>query len=225
MGVLVAVAIAFWAGRDFREARGIELSADSLRAYVQGIGLLAPAAFVGLVTLRQVLLLPSAVVLTVGGLLFGAITGGLLGGAGLVCSALLCFGAARVLGREWLWPRLPEGLRDLERRAGSAVVWIVGVMTAHPMGVMTPVHLGAGATRMAWQSFAAVVALAAPLRAALYASFGASLLDIGSSRFYAACALLAVASLLPLAHPRARAVLLAYRGRRVPPAAGRPPSQ
>lgn len=196
------------AGYEFRASSGIELSPDSLRAYVQSVGPIAPAVFFGMVTFRSVLLLPSALVLTAGGLLFGAPLGALLGGLGLVASALWCFGAARWMGRDWVQSRIPARLRPIEERAESFGPPLIGLATAHPMGVMTPLYFAAGLSRIRLAPFLAACAIAGPFRAGLYAWFGAELMDFGSPRFWTATGVLVAVALLPFAHPRVRRWLI-----------------
>jgi uncharacterized membrane protein YdjX (TVP38/TMEM64 family) len=206
--ILAGLALLLLAGREFRASAGIEISPESVREYVRALGPIAPIVFLGMVTFRSVLLLPSAVVLTAGGLAFGAPLGALFGGIGLVASALWCFGLARVMGREWVQSRIPQRLRPLEERAESIGPPLIGLATAHPMGVMTPLYFAAGLSRIRFAPFLAVCALAGPFRAALYASLGAQLTDLGSPRFWAATAVLVAAAVLPLAHPRVRRWLL-----------------
>ena len=196
------------AGHEFRSSAGIEISPESLREYVRALGPIAPIVFFGLVTFRSVILLPSAVVLTAGGLVFGLWLGALLGGIGLVASALWCFATARWLGREWVQSRIPERLRPLEERAESLGPPLIGLATAHPMGVMTPLYFAAGLSRIRFAPFLAACAIAGPVRAGLYAWFGSQLVDVGSPRFWASTAVLAAAAVLPLAHPRVRRWLL-----------------
>jgi len=197
------------AGHEFRASAGIEISPESLREYVQALGPVAPIVFLGMVTFRSVLLLPSAVVLTAGGLVFGAWLGALFGGIGLVASALWCFAAARWMGREWVQSRIPERLRPLEARAESFGPPLIGLATAHPMGVMTPLYFAAGLSRIRFAPFLAACAIAGPVRAGLYAWFGSQLVDVGSPRFWVSTSVLAAAAVLPLAHPRVRRWLLA----------------
>ena len=196
------------AGHEFRTSAGIEISPESLREYVRALGPVAPIVFLGMVTFRSVLLLPSAVVLTAGGLVFGAPLGALFGGIGLLASALWCFAAARWMGREWVQSRIPERLRPLEERAESLGPPLIGLATAHPMGVMTPLYFAAGLSRIRFAPFLAACAIACPVRAGLYAWFGSQLVDVGSPRFWLSTAVLAAAAVLPLAHPRVRRWLL-----------------
>jgi len=196
------------AGHEFRASAGIEISPESLREYVETLGPIAPVVFLAMVTFRSLLLLPSAVLLTAGGLVFGTWLGALFGGIGLVASALWCFAAARWMGREWVQSRIPERLRPLEQRAESLGPPLIGLATAHPMGVMTPLYFAAGLSRIRFAPFLAACAIAGPIRAALYAWFGAQLVEVGSPRFWASTAVLVAAAVLPLAHPRVRRWLL-----------------
>jgi uncharacterized membrane protein YdjX (TVP38/TMEM64 family) len=209
--LLVVVGLLFLAGRYVRGEIDVELRPDSLRDWVQSLGLVAPVVYVGLVTFRQFLLLPSLLLLAVGGLVFGAALGTLLGGGGIVLSALLGFALARTLGREWLRVRMSGRLREIERQSARIGPLLVGLATAHPLGPLTPVHWGAGLASVSWLAFLAVVLVGGPTRAFLLSSFGASLVEPRSPLFWLAGAALAVALLLPLAHPRVRAYLLRRR--------------
>jgi uncharacterized membrane protein YdjX (TVP38/TMEM64 family) len=202
--LLAVVVAAFLVGFTLRADMNIELSADSIHAYVLGLGIKAPLIFVGLVSFRQFLLLPSMLVLTAGGLVFGAAVGTALGAVGILISALVMFSIARVFGREWVRPRLGESFFRFERRVEAAGPMLVALTTAHPMGPMSPFHWGAGLSTVAFLPFLVAVLLAGPVRAGAYSFFGANLLDAGSTRFWVAAALLLVVALLPLLHPDIR---------------------
>ena len=119
-------------------------------------------------------------------------------------SALLLFLLARGMGGEWVRSRLRDRFRSFDRRARTAGPVLVGLMTGHPMGVMTPFHLAAGISGISWLAFLAVVLVAGQIRAATYAYLGANLLHVGSPGFWLASALLVALALLPLAHPKLR---------------------
>jgi uncharacterized membrane protein YdjX (TVP38/TMEM64 family) len=215
--LLVAfVAVLFLGGYLARQGLGVELSAESVRAVVQSLGWKAGLAFVAMVTFRQFLFLPSAIVLPVGGLVFGIELGTALGALGIFASAVLKYGIARSLGREWLRPYFGAAVDAFERRAAAAGPLVVALVTAHPSGPMTPVYWGAGFASIPALSFLGAVLVAAPVRAFIYAFFGSTLLDPGTPRFWIATALLALAAILPFAHRGFRERLLRVAGREEP---------
>lgn len=207
--LFVAVLLALFAGgRAARGYFGIELDAGSIQGAVAALGWKGPAIFVGLVTFRQFLFLPSALVLPAGGVVFGALEGTLLGALGILLSAVLKYGIARALGREWLRPRFGAAVEAFERHAEAAGPLVVGVVTAHPIGPMAPIFWGAGFAAVPVLGFVLAVALAAPVRAFAFSFFGSTLLDPGSPRFWIATAVLLAVALLPLAHRGFRARIL-----------------
>jgi uncharacterized membrane protein YdjX (TVP38/TMEM64 family) len=197
LALLVGLVVA---GGTVRTRIGVDLSPESVRAYVLGLGLTAQVVFVGLVIFRNFLLLPSMVVLTAGGLAFGVTLGTLLGGAGILLSGMMKFGVARAVGREWIRPRLGETFRRFEHRLERTGPLLIGLATAHPMGPMSPFHWAAGLSSIPWLPFLAAIGTAGCLRAFAYAYFGSTLLEAGSAEFFGATAFLAAIALLPLAH-------------------------
>lgn len=207
--VLLAVIAALFVGGHYaRNQLGVEFGVEPLRDWVRGLGLVAPIVYVGLVTFRQFLLVPSTLVLATGGLAFGAALGTLLGGLGIVLSALLGFTLARTLGREWLRLRMGGRLAQLERHSQRVGPLVVGLATAHPLGPMSPFHWGAGLASMSALAFFAVVLVAGPARAFLLSTLGASLAEPRSVTFWVVAALVGALLVLPLAHPAVRRRLL-----------------
>ncbi len=203
------VAIAFLLGFLARQRIGIEFTPQSILDWVSALGWKGPVIFVALVTFRQFLLLPSAVILPVGGLCFGAGLGTALGAAGITISACLKFSLARWLGRDWVRAQFGSRVEVLEQRVAAAGPFVVGLVTAHPMGPMSPVHWAAGLSSIPVLGFVLAVLVGGPIRAGAYSLLGSSLLDLGSPRFLAALAFLAAVVLLPLAHPRVRRRIVA----------------
>jgi uncharacterized membrane protein YdjX (TVP38/TMEM64 family) len=206
--LLVVIAALFVGGHYARNQVGVEFGVEPLRDWVRGLGLVAPIVYVGLVTFRQFLLVPSSLVLATGGLAFGAALGTLLGGLGIVLSALLGFTLARTLGREWLRLRMGDRLAQLERHSERVGPLLVGLATAHPLGPMSPFHWGAGLASMSALAFFAVVLVAGPARAFLLSTLGASLAEPRSVAFWVVAALVGALLVLPLAHPAVRRRLL-----------------
>ncbi len=206
--LLVVVGALFLAGHYVRSQLGVEFSAVPLRDWVRSLGLVAPIVYVGLVAFRQFLFVPSTLVLAAGGLAFGAALGTLLGGIGIVISALLGFTLARTLGREWLRLRMGRRLESLEQHSQRVGPLVVGLATAHPLGPMSPFHWGAGLASMSWLAFFAVVLVAGPARAFLLSTLGASLAEPRSLAFWLVAAAIGAALVLPFAHPAVRRRLL-----------------
>jgi uncharacterized membrane protein YdjX (TVP38/TMEM64 family) len=202
--LLAIVATAFLLGTVVRGSIGIEYTPSSILDLVDSLGWKGPAIFVALVTFRSFLFLPSALILPVGGLCFGAALGTALGAAGIVLSASFKFGLARWLGRDWVRAQLGPRVEVFEKRVSAAGSLVVGVVTAHPMGPMTPVHWAAGLSSIPVLAFALAVCIGGPVRAGAYSFLGSTLLDLGSPRFLAAAAVLAAVLILPLAHPGLR---------------------
>ena len=208
LALIALVVAALLTGRAVRAQIGIEYSADAMQTYILGLGALAPVIFVAIMTFRQFLFLPSILVLTAGGLVFGSVLGTGLGGVGVLLSAMLMFALARGVARGWFQGRFGQRLRRFEQQVDATGPIVIAIATAHPMGPLSPLHWAAGISAIRWHRFLVAIALAGFVRAYIYASFGATLLDIGSQEFYTASLALLVAALLPLFHPGIRAKVL-----------------
>ena len=206
--VCAVLALLFAGAQQLRLSIGLEWSAESIQQTVRRLGLLAPLGFLALVTVRQTLALPSVLVLTSAGLLFGASSGALLGAVGITLNAVFLFVTARLMGRDWVLPRIHERFPDFEQRATAAGPLLIAFMTGHPMGVLTPFYFAAGVTGISLGVFLLAVFPAALLRAVCYALLGATLLEPGSTRFWLASGLLLIVALAPLLHPALRRRLL-----------------
>lgn len=202
--VLVAVVVLVVAGALLRDVLGIdEWSADGVRGLVHEAGVWAPLTFVGLLVFRLLLVIPSVILLSAGGLLFGTLEGSIYGAIGLTLSGLLNFGLVRWAGPEAFRRRLSSrfhGALELARSRFGALA--VTVISAYPFGPITAAHLGAAIAGMGFLSFFAAVAAGSLVRAATFSLFGASLVE--SEQLVWALAALAAALVVPLAIPRSR---------------------
>lgn len=199
--LLVAfVVVIFIAGSIARGQIGVEMTLESIQQWVGSLGWEAPLIYVVLVIFRQFLLLPSALLLPVGGLCFGVLAGTALGTAGIILSGIMKYAIARRIGGDavegWFGVRFQQFRRHLDR--GGPVV--VGLITAHPMGPMSWAHWGAGLSSIPLTTFAVAVAAGALLRTAAFALVGSTLLTPGSPQFFFASAVLLAAVVIPLAH-------------------------
>jgi uncharacterized membrane protein YdjX (TVP38/TMEM64 family) len=204
--VLAALlAVAYTAGYLVRSELDIGLTPESIRDTVAAMGWKAPAIFLGLLTFRQFLMLPAIVLLPVGGICFGAWAGAALGTSGIVLSALMTFGMARVVGTQWLQNLFAERTAWIGQAIERAGPLIIGGVTAHPTGPMSAAFWAAGFSSMALLPFLAAVAAGGAVRALAYSFFGATLPEAGSLEFWVAGAVLLAVGLVPFAHPRLRA--------------------
>ncbi len=188
-----------------RRALGIEWTAESVRAFVAGFGVLAPLLFIAMVGLRPLLLIPSQILLVAGGIAFGTALGTVYGTAGVFLSGLLAFGLARRWGREAVQARFPIRIQPvLEAVASRWGAALIGVGTAYPVGPVTAYHAGAGLTAMPLLVFGVALLLGAAARAALFTVFGAELAEGNLRGILLAAAGLLLAFALPLLHPGLR---------------------
>ena len=203
-GIVAAVGLVLGGTQLLRRSLGIEWSAESIQSTVDSYGAWAPVTFLALTAVRQLLALPSVLILTSAGLLFGAGLGTLLGGLGIALNACVLYAVARFMGRDWVLPRIHARWPQFETRARTAGPLFLAVDTAHPWGVLTPVYFAAGVSGIGAPMFILSVGPAALVRAALYSFLGANLLDVGSPDFWIATSLIVLAGVLPLAHPGLR---------------------
>lgn len=192
-------------GRVFSTRLGIEWNPTSVRELVADLGAWGPILFVGLVTFRQIILIPSQILLVAGGLCFGVALGTVYGALGLVLSGTMLFLIARYAGKEAILARIPAELRPVidaaGRRAGPA---LIALGTGYPVGPLSAYHAGAGLTTISLGVFMAAVAVGGLVRGLVYTYFGSALVQGMGRTLLVAGVLLLLAALLPLASPRAR---------------------
>jgi uncharacterized membrane protein YdjX (TVP38/TMEM64 family) len=204
--ILAIVVVLLFAGSYLRSQLGIELSAESVRSWVADLGWYGPIIFIVLLALRAFVVLPSAVILSGGGLIFGVWFGTLLGSLGVVLSGMLNFTIARgfVRGRV----RDARGESDAARGAGALGV---AVVTGHPLGPMTAAQVGAGLSTMSVPTYLFALVLSAPIRAFGFSYFGTSIAEVGSRQFYLATGLLIAMIVIPLMHGDTRRRIFSLR--------------
>lgn len=207
--VLVAVGLAIFTGRSIRTELGVEYAPESLQTLIASLGVAAPLTFLAIVVFRQVLLLPSMLVLTAGGLAFGPILGTFLGGTGILISGLLLFGVGHGMGGAWIREQIGERFAGFEKRLSAAGPAVIGLSTAHPMGPMTPFHWAAGLSSIRALPFAIAITVGGFFRSFAYALFGSTLTDIGSKEFFIASGVLVMVAALPLLNREIRETVLA----------------
>jgi uncharacterized membrane protein YdjX (TVP38/TMEM64 family) len=183
---------------------GGEWSLESVRETITGFGPWGPLVFILLVAFRSALLIPSQIVLSLGGLCFGVLGGTLYGALGISLSGVLAFGVTRWLGAEEMRRRVPPGPRRVLDTLGSrGGAGLVAVATGYPVGPISMYHVGAALTAMGFLPFLCALALGSTVRAGVYAWFGDALVS-GSTVHLAGASLVLTGTFLPLLHPGVR---------------------
>lgn len=201
---LVALAGFVLLGFLVRDRLGMELSPAGVQDAVARLGWSGPFVFFGLVMFRQFLAIPSWLLLPAGGFCFGTALGTALGGGALIVSGCMKFWLARWAGRAWFRRNFGEHFRRLERHVDRLGPVVIGLSTAHPLGILAPFHWGAGLSSIRFAPFALAIVLGAPVRAFAFSALGATIVDPSTPEFRAVCLGLGAVVLLPLAIPRVR---------------------
>ena len=191
-------------GQTLRARFGLAPSVNAVQAWADGLGWRAPLAFVGLVTVRQLLFLPAAVLLPAGGIVFGGGLGAALGGTGIICSALANFAIARRIGPAILPGSLGDRVRRLSAGGPAPLVISLAVVTAHPIGPMVLGQWAAGSSTLSPGRFLATILPTSYFRAGTLAVFGASLPAWGSPASILSTVSLLLLIALPFVFPGVR---------------------
>lgn len=153
----------------------VQWSGDSLREWI-GQWPQAPLAFVLVMVLRPFLLMPSVLLMTAGGALFGVVGGTLLASIGGALSGAMVFWLARCLGRDFVERRLGSRLEKVDahfrKRRSARLVALYTAFPATPLGIA---QIACGLSAMRGLPFALATLCGLLPRCALLAWFGNSL--------------------------------------------------
>ena len=177
-----------------------------VRDWVDGIGPLAPLAFIAVSSLLTPLMFPGPLLAGASGLLFGTALGFPVTLASAVLGACLAFMISRSIApdavEQLAGPRL-KAIEELVSRRGFVSVLYARIVPGVPY---TLVNYAAGLTRIPLAVFAAATALGTAPRAFAYTALGGSLGNLRSPEAAIAVAVLVVMGSIGLA--------LLYRERR-----------
>ena len=146
--VVIVLPFVIW-GESFEKA----LSLEGSRAWMDGFGGWAWAAGLGLLVSDVVLPIPSTVVMSALGWMYGWFWGGVLSVGGSVLSGCVAYGLSRFLGRG-VAVRIAgeEGLRKAEALFETGGGWLVAVSRWLPV-LPEAVACLAGLSKMRWRPF------------------------------------------------------------------------
>ncbi|HYX93003.1 MAG TPA: TVP38/TMEM64 family protein [Myxococcaceae bacterium] len=106
---------------------------QTLHSWLQPLGPWAPAAFLLLLVVRPLTLLPGQLFIAVGGLLFGVVEGSLYALAGTVLSAALVFLLGRTFGTRLMRRFAGENFEALQDTARRHDFKVAAVVTMNPL--------------------------------------------------------------------------------------------
>ncbi len=179
----------------------IDWSVESLRTFVQSLGVWGPLAYIGILTFRFVFLIPTGLLLLASGIMFGPVYGTLYAGLGMFGSGLLKYGAVQILGRDVMLDKLPARLqawvKDMARRKMSA--WALVGVCAYPFFPKHVFQFAAILSGMRLRIYAPAVLMGSFVRAAIFANVGEAIYS--GSGLIAATAILIAGLVLPMCVP------------------------
>jgi uncharacterized membrane protein YdjX (TVP38/TMEM64 family) len=166
----------------------LPLSPETVRDAIRSWGSLAPVIFIGAFVLRPLIFFPSTLLFLAGGLAFGVGWGTAYAAVGGTLGAVIGFGIARVLGRDFVHENLgdlPPGVQ--QGPWGAGLVFLLNLV---PIVPITAINYGAGLSGMDVLPFTLAVVAGLTPRAFAYSFFGHALLHLRSAEFAVAVALL-----------------------------------
>jgi uncharacterized membrane protein YdjX (TVP38/TMEM64 family) len=170
-----------------------------VRDWVDGVGPLAPLAFVAVSSLLTPLMFPGPLLAGASGLLFGTALGFPVTLAGAVLGACLAFSLSRYVAGDAIeqlaGPRL-KAIEELVSRRGFVSVLYARIAPGVPYSL---VNYAAGLTRIPLAVFAAATAIGTAPRAFAYTALGGSLGNLRSPEAAVAVAVLVVMGSVGLA--------------------------
>ena len=198
LAVIVAVGIGVFQFTDL----GQYLKPETLRAYIQSYGKVAPAVYVFLYCIGPVLFVPGAILSLAGGLAFGALWGTVLTVFGATIGATLAFFVARSLGRGFVERLLKGRFKLLDEAAGRHGLKVILFLRLIPLVPFNALDYAAGLSKISVRDYVLGTFIGIIPGTFAYVYLGSTLVNIYSWQFLSAIALLVLMSLVPFAYKK-----------------------
>lgn len=203
LGLLALIALGYL-GLSWSGLLGTLTDGAALRAAIQDLGVLGPAAVVALMTLAIVMSpIPSAPIALAAGAAYGHLWGTVYVAAGAELGALTAFGVSRLAGydavQSWLGPRAGTGLLARFMASQNALMGAVFISRLLPFLSFDAVSYAAGVTPLATWRFAVATLLGVIPASFLLAHFGGELASANLQRAGLAVLALGAITAVPLA--------------------------
>ncbi|VAV83244.1 DedA family protein, putative [hydrothermal vent metagenome] len=161
----------------------VELSAERLTTYIDGLGMLGPIVFILIFTVAPTLLLPALPLTITGGLLFGPFWGVVYVSIGSTSGATLAFLVARLLGRKWAKKILKKsGLRSLDKRVKKDGWKIVAITRLIPLFPYNLLNYAFGLSGIGLKTYVITSFIFMLPATIAYVTFSSSIPDIARGR-------------------------------------------
>jgi uncharacterized membrane protein YdjX (TVP38/TMEM64 family) len=196
--LLVAIGIGIFQFTDLDQY----LKPETLRAYIQSYGTVAPVVYVLLYCIGPVLFVPGAVLSLAGGLAFGALWGTVLTVIGATIGATLAFFVARTLGRDFVGRLLKGRLKLLDESAGRHGFTLILFLRLVPLVPFNALDYAAGLSKISARDYVLGTLIGIIPGTFAYVYLGSSLVNIYSWQFLSAILLLALMSIIPILYKK-----------------------
>ena len=192
-----------------RERLDLEWNVESLRRLVHGLGFWGPLAYIAILTLRFIVLIPTSILLLAAGILFGPVYGTLYAGIGLFGSGMWKYGLASIVGRDVLLAQLPERLQRWVSRVAEQKmsVWALAGVCAYPFFPKQVFQFAAILSGMSLTAYIIAIIAGSFVQAAIFANIGEAIYS--GAGLATATGLFVSALVLPLIVPSWRQWMLA----------------
>ncbi|WP_251860443.1 TVP38/TMEM64 family protein [Clostridium sp. Marseille-Q2269] len=173
-----------------------EVSAVSIKEYINSYGVISPIVYIILFTLVPLTLFPDSILAIAGGMAFGMVQGSIYTVIGAVCGASLSFYIARVLGRTMV-DKLVRGkgkwFEDGVEKNGFLVVFILRLIPLVPFDVIS---YGSGLSKIKFKDFILATTVGIIPGILVFINLGDKALNVKSKQFVMSIVLLVLLCLV-----------------------------
>lgn len=165
-----------------------DITAQSIRDWVNGFGFFAPIAYIFVWTVLPVFFFPVPILALAGGLSFGLWTGTLYTIIGAIINSTFMFWIAKVLAKDmvndYLQKKLPEKWWDrfmnADKKESFIIIFILRLIPAMPYNV---INYASGLTNISFSSYTLATFLGILPGTVIFLNVGDKILDVKSPEF------------------------------------------
>ena len=161
--------------------RSLDVTPETFNAFIASLGLLGPAIYISIFTIRPFFLISSIALFIAGGLAFGPFWGPLFALFGAAIGGSLGFYFARIMGHDYVSRMLKKKMDYIENQNFSfSIVFLLSLIPITPVAV---INFGAGLSDMQFRPYIVSHMLGITPRAFAYGFFGSTLFATDTLKF------------------------------------------